>query len=1799
MSTAAKPPLDELNPGPGRAESAAFSPVPTVSAHQRARLFALFCACCALTTGAIGLVDACTGQRLFGGTLLHQYIPMAVSTALLTMVLSAALAATSQGRTRQPLLLAAMAMATLLAAKVFAEFVFKLPGSGLEQHYDSLLVLLQTSTTPMSPVTGALLFLTGCAAMVLYFRSGRVSVSWLDDVAGYLGVAVCFVSLTLIGGYVHGEPYFYGTEVVPVALTTSLTSLLMGVSIICAAGPGSHFLRAFFGDSAKARLMRIFPPFVALMFLLHPLVEDFVSKIFNIDPDLLFSLQVMVLVTLTTTITAIAARIIGLSMDRETARRKQAEDSSFRESRINKAQAEIAEALIRPGMTLQILSSIVHNAATRLTGSAFAFVSTIDPATGDSIGHTLATMLDTGQCGLGQDAMFKRAPDGSYPGLWGHALNTLKAFYDNAPAHHPSSRGLPAGHVPLEQFLSAPVRYEQLLVGQISLANPGRNYTQGDLGLVQSLADLFALGVSRIRSEQEILAAKAELEQTVLQRTRALEEANAHLQREMAEREMFQEALKGSAVLFRAVVEDQTEFICRFKPDGTILFANNAYARFFETTTEELIGQTHFSFLPEQVQEQVKHLLADISVENPVATIEHVVLSPSGKESWQAWTNRGIFDEQGRLLAYQAVGHDISQAKEAEKVLRELNEKLEEKVHERTKSIELINTDLQMQIETRRLTEEALADSSKALQAKVRQITCLYELSDILGSADLGPEEMLKKAVAKVPTGWQTPETVAVRLVFDGEERCSSNYSENGLCLRRAVQVFGVERGQLTVCDFGLPEADASFSTDELALFSSVVHQIEHALESRLSKDVLTRSEQKFREFFDNAADAIFVHDVNGNILDANRNAGSWLNATTETLRAENLLHLAHEADREKMAADFKGAAQGQSVLIQATLVRADGFPIPMEFNCLALDYQGSQALFSSGRNIANRLKNENEILRRMEMEVLMADISEHLVNTSTERFVDAFELSLGELGRFLDFEHVAVFTYAEESRRFHLAHQWRDKGQKPLGGAINGFDRRLTPVLLERLPAQEKLIVRNVDQMPPAAKGKALLREAGIRNFVAVPMTLRGSLRGALLLAGTRETMSSGFSELGLLDNAALLLTNAQEKHSVDRSLRQSERLAKSIIESLSANICVVNRSGVLTMVNKAWERFAQNNGPTRAANLGVGANYVEVCRRAAAAGEPLGAEAADGLAAVLAGKRASFNLEYACHSGTEQRWFIMQAVPFTSGGRGAVIAHRDITMRVLAAENMRKSEERYRIIVETAQEGVLGVDAEARIIYINPRMLSMLGYEPDELIGRLVPEIIAPEDQELLRKKQQERRQGIVDHYELRYLSKSGARIWTVTSVAPVKGPDGSYMGTIGMALDISDRVRAEQQIRKSEARYRSLVEAIHEGLLMIKANGTISYLNAPFERMLGRPRAEILGRSVESFVSTKYKAAMATLLSGDSKDAGTMEIVWKHSSGRHTYSLFSLSKSQDGEGGIMGYFAIVTDTTERKTLESQLLQSQKLEAIGQLAAGIAHEINTPAQYVGNNVQFLKTAFADILSVCSRVRELMQTEGHALPTQADMGALATLMAERDIGFLETEVPSAINQTLEGVERISSIVRSVKQFAHPGAAVMSSADLNEAMLSTVTVSRNEWKYVAELTTDLDKDMPLVICMIGEINQVVLNLIINASHAIADATKADPERKGLITITTKHAPPWAEIRVSDTGLGIPPSVQGKIFDPFFTTKEVGRGTGQGLTIARSIVVDKHKGQLYFETEVGVGTTFVVRLPLEHAEELEQ
>jgi len=288
---------------------------------------------------------------------------------------------------------------------------------------------------------------------------------------------------------------------------------------------------------------------------------------------------------------------------------------------------------------------------------------------------------------------------------------------------------------------------------------------------------------------------------------------------------------------------------------------------------------------------------------------------------------------------------------------------------------------------------------------------------------------------------------------------------------------------------------------------------------------------------------------------------------------------------------------------------------------------------------------------------------------------------------------------------------------------------------------------------------------------------------------------------------------------------------------------------------------------------------------------------------------------------------------------------------------------------------------------------------------------------------------------------------------------------------------------------------------------------------------------------------------------------------------------------------FTAIVWDLSEQKIMECQLAQAQKLESIGQLAAGIAHEINTPTQYVGDNTRFLQDAFGDLCSVLAKYQQLLDAAKNGSVDSSLVEEVERTLDEADLSYLSEEIPKSIQQSLEGVERVAKIVRAMKEFSHPGAEEKTPININEAIQTTITVASNEWKYVADVKTDLDANLPSVPCLPGELNQVILNLIVNAAHAIADVVKDETENKGTITVSTRQDADWAEIQVRDTGTGIPEKIKARIFDPFFTTKEVGKGTGQGLAMVHSVVVDKHGGSITCNPNEPTGTIFSIRLPL--------
>lgn len=276
-------------------------------------------------------------------------------------------------------------------------------------------------------------------------------------------------------------------------------------------------------------------------------------------------------------------------------------------------------------------------------------------------------------------------------------------------------------------------------------------------------------------------------------------------------------------------------------------------------------------------------------------------------------------------------------------------------------------------------------------------------------------------------------------------------------------------------------------------------------------------------------------------------------------------------------------------------------------------------------------------------------------------------------------------------------------------------------------------------------------------------------------------------------------------------------------------------------------------------------------------------------------------------------------------------------------------------------------------------------------------------------------------------------------------------------------------------------------------------------------------------------------------------------------------------------------------RAASQARLCQAQKLESVGRLASGIAHELNTPIQFVGDSVHFVRDVVGDLFALIDKLKAVQRSVLEGAPSAEAAAEAAEAEKQADLAYLVENVPRALDRSAEGLERVAEIVASMKHFAHPNQQEMSSLDLNHAVRSCLTIARNEYKYVADLETRFG-DLPLVVCHPGDVHQAVLNILVNAAHAIGDAVRGT-DRKGRITIRTAREGDSAVVEIGDTGGGIPLEIRDRVFDPFFTTKEVGKGTGQGLSLARHIVVEKHGGDLKFETKTGEGTTFVVRLPI--------
>ena len=407
---------------------------------------------------------------------------------------------------------------------------------------------------------------------------------------------------------------------------------------------------------------------------------------------------------------------------------------------------------------------------------------------------------------------------------------------------------------------------------------------------------------------------------------------------------------------------------------------------------------------------------------------------------------------------------------------------------------------------------------------------------------------------------------------------------------------------------------------------------------------------------------------------------------------------------------------------------------------------------------------------------------------------------------------------------------------------------------------------------------------------------------------------------------------------------------------------------------------------------------------------------------------------------------------------------------------------------------------------------------------------------------------------------------------------------------ALNLKKHIELSQ-LREAEL-YKTLAEKSFSGVFLIQDERFV-YITKQAADYYGYDVESLIGTKPEKIVFPEDRVSIRLLavdmLKGNRTTPYEYRVITKDNKVRWIMETIS-PINFDGRPAFMGN---CIDITERRQREIQDLHSQKLEAVGQLAAGIAHEINTPIQFVGDNIHFMEGAFQDILSVISMLDLLKNIDSRDLPSVRGLIERISKKKEGiDFGYLSAEIPLAIRQSLDGLQRVTKILQAMREFSHPGGEEMSSMDINKAIESTITLSRNEWKYSADLTATLASDLPLVQGYPADFNQVILNLIVNAAQALQEKVEKGKAVKGRIEISTRQDGKDVEICIRDTGPGIPPEAQSRVFDPFFTTKEVGKGTGQGLAIAQNIIVHKHGGKIFFETKPGEGTAFYIRLPIE-------
>lgn|GEM_PF-423624 len=539
------------------------------------------------------------------------------------------------------------------------------------------------------------------------------------------------------------------------------------------------------------------------------------------------------------------------------------------------------------------------------------------------------------------------------------------------------------------------------------------------------------------------------------------------------------------------------------------------------------------------------------------------------------------------------------------------------------------------------------------------------------------------------------------------------------------------------------------------------------------------------------------------------------------------------------------------------------------------------------------------------------------------------------------------------------------------------------------------------------------------------------------------------------------------------------------------------------------------------------------------------------------------------------------------------------EVNDRVKAETEVKKERDRVQNYLDIAGVLIVALDPNGCVTLINKKGCEILQGEEKEILGlnwfdSFIHEDVKEETKSVFRNILQNN-VGKFEYNENKIISLKGEVKILAWNNSLLKDEDDQIIGSLSSGTDITVLKLSKQALKKSEKKFRAIIENSNDAIYLLQNNQFV-LVNKRFTELFGLNKKDVLAKNFDfmSLVAPESKKLIADRLKNREKGIiPSPQYEFFAINGDGQKLLLEVSTTEiELETGI-AVQGVLRDITEKQQLEVQLRSAQRLESIGQLAAGVAHEINTPVQFIGDNLNFIKPGIVDLIKLTSEMEKVIN---QGTISEEDKQTINEKIKDIDVEYLAEEIPNAINETIDGVDRVSEIVRAMKEFTHPGKKEMSPTNINKLLSDTIVVAKNEWKYVANLTTEFDENLPPVMCLAGELNQVFLNLIINSSHSISERlTEMEGKDRGEIKISTLLENNNVKIIFRDNGKGIPEEIKDRVFDPFFTTKDVGKGTGQGLAIAYNLIVEKHFGKISFESEVGKGTEFNITLPLHQDE----